>query len=113
MLEKTEHYTGGISMRAYDIALFVHILGVIALFGAFVIHVRAGSRLRASSSVEQVHTWLGLLETTQPMFHGGSLMLLASGVFMTATAWRSPQAFITVGLIGVLTIWALSAAAGG
>ena len=94
-------------MHAYDIALFVHMLGLITLFGAFVISVRAGARLRRATTIEQVRTWLGLLESTGPMFPAGLGLLLLSGVYMTVNTWRSMHPWIMIPLVGVILLGAL------
>lgn len=103
-------------MNAYDIALFFHVIGLIALFGGFVIYVRAGTRLREATDMEQVRSWLGLLESSSPMFASGTvpwtvitgLNGLALGVVFVMTTkpgWA--------GSIGVAAVAAAIGAAGG
>jgi hypothetical protein len=87
-------------MTAYTVALFIHLLGVIALFGAFVLLQRAGPRLRGAQTVEQARTWVELARTTTPMIVSGAVMLLVTGMFMIGTTW------------GTLTPWAAVALAG-
>ena len=91
-------------MQLYDIAVFVHVLGVIALFGGFIIHHRAGARLRAASTVEEASPWFALIDATKEMFPGGLLMLLVSGIYMTYVRWRSMPPFIVVGLVAWVVI---------
>jgi hypothetical protein len=100
-------------MRAYDIARFVHFVGLSALFGAFAIYLRAGIRLRAAETMEQVHAALGLLESTRPMFPAAWVMLLASGIYMVATRWQSLQSWIAAGLVGIVALWGFGAGIGG
>jgi hypothetical protein len=97
-------------MQLYDLALFIHMLGLIALFGGFVLFHRAGARLRASATAEEVSTWLGLLDATGPMFPSGLLMLLASGLYMTFTRWQPELPWITMSIVGLLVIMILGAA---
>jgi hypothetical protein len=96
-------------MQAYDVALFVHLMGLIAVFGGFVIYHRAGVRLRAARGVDQATAWLSLLDSAGPMFPGGLIMLLASGLFMTFTRWRTMQPWIVAGMIGLIMVWILGA----
>ncbi|MGH7564324.1 MAG: DUF2269 family protein [Gemmatimonadota bacterium] len=94
-------------MRLYDIALFVHMLGLIALFGAFVVSVGAGARLRSATDMEQIRTWLGLLESTGPMFPAGLGLLLLSGLYMMMDSWRALYPWIAVALVGLILIGVL------
>jgi hypothetical protein len=94
-------------MQIYSIALFLHFLGLITLFGAFAIYLRTGARLRAATAMEEAHSCLGLLESTNPMFPAGLMLLLASGVVMLITRWRSAQPWIVVGLVGLVAITAI------
>ena len=92
-------------MLAYNLALFIHFIGLISVFGGFVIVARAGSRLRAASDMDQVRTWLALLTTTGPMFGAGYGMLLLSGIYMTATRWRGAHPWLVVAVLSLLVIW--------
>jgi hypothetical protein len=100
-------------MTAYDVALFFHLMGVIAMFSGFAIYTRTGMRLRAATDMDQVRSWLGMLESSGPMFASGSVLLLVSGVYMMATRWRAPLPWISVALVGLLTIWIVSATVSG
>jgi hypothetical protein len=89
----------------YELVKVVHYLGLIALFGCFVIYPRAGSRLRAATTMSEVRSWLGMLELTRGMFHGGAGMMLLSGVAMAAMRWRAPVPFVAVGMVTLLVMW--------
>jgi predicted integral membrane protein DUF2269 len=91
-------------MLLYNIALFVHLLGLVTLFAAFALYLRAGARLRTAISIDQARSWLDLLESTNPMFPAGLMLLLASGVYMMVTRWRPPPPWIVVGLVGLVAI---------
>ena len=93
-------------MRWYEMWKVVHFLGLIALFGAFVIHPRAGARLRAAATVDEAREWLSFLRLTRGMFHGGAGMLLLSGIAMAVMRWGiSAVPFVTVGMVTVLVMW--------
>ena len=98
------------TMQLYDLALFVHMLGLIALFGGFVLYHRAGARLRAALTVEEATTWVKLLDGAAPMFPSGLGMLLVSGLYMTYARWQDMQPWIVVGMIGVVGIGILGGA---
>lgn len=94
-------------MHAYDIALFVHMLGLVTLFGGFAINVRTGARLRAATSVDQVRTWLSLFDASRRMFPTGLGLLLLSGLYMTFERWQAPHPWIIVPVIAVIILGAL------
>jgi hypothetical protein len=92
-------------MGWYEIAKVVHFMGLIALFGFFVIYARAGERLRAATTLAEARTWLGMLEATRGMLPGGAVMFIVSGVTMAALRWRGSYPFIVVGMVTLLAIW--------
>lgn len=94
-------------MLWYDIANAIHYLGLVALFGSFVIHPRAGARLRAATDAVECRRWLEWLELIRGMFHGGMAMLLVTGLAMTAMRWREPPAFVAVGMVALIGSWIL------
>ncbi|HKO47175.1 MAG TPA: hypothetical protein VJV79_05600 [Polyangiaceae bacterium] len=100
-------------MPWYELAKVVHFLGLIALFGFFVIYSRAGPRLRKAKDLAEVRVWLGLLDLAKPMMPGAGVMLIASGVTMGMLRWKGPYPFMMVGLITIAIIWTLAARIGG
>lgn len=94
-------------MRAYDVALFIHLLGVITLFVAMGLVQRGGAGVRTAATVEHLRLWLGLVRTTQRMFPAAIVLLLASGLFMTADAWTFTTPWVVVALVGLAAVAAL------
>ena len=92
-------------MRWYELVKIVHYLGLIAMFGAFVIHPRAGLRLRAAGTAPEARTWMGFLDLTRGMFHGGAAMMLLSGLTMAAMRWRGQVPFVAVSLVTLSIVW--------
>jgi hypothetical protein len=99
-------------MGWYELAKVLHFLGLIALFGFFVLWPRAGVRLRAAATASEARSWLGLLEVARPMLPSGVVMLAVSGAAMAALRWRGAYPFRAVGFIVVLSIWAAWALVG-
>ncbi len=96
-------------MKIYNIALFVHLIGVIVIFIALGIGQRAGARMRGAGSIEHVRLWLGLLKVTTPMFPTALVLLLGSGLFMTADSWSFTTPWVGVSIVAVLIVGAVGA----
>jgi hypothetical protein len=71
-------------MRLYGLALFVHILGVIAMFAGFAMQQRAGSRLRGAATHAEARPWTELLEMTRLMPLSGAIMVLVTGGYLSS-----------------------------
>lgn len=91
-------------MRLHAIALTIHILGLIALFGAFVIQHRVMARLRGAASLGEARPWAELLATTAPMIPSGALMLLLTGGYLGRDMWALAPAWLFAALAAVLCI---------
>ena len=94
-------------MDLYGLALFIHILGVITLFGAFVLIQRTGSQMRTAESVEQIRLWMRILQPTRQMFASSSLFLLLTGLYMTWDAWDWSTPWVVVGIATIVMIMGL------
>jgi hypothetical protein len=86
-------------MNTYGIALFVHIVGLIALFSALVLLQRGVVRLRTASTWEEARVWLGMVRPVGGMFLFGTLTLLATGLYMARLEWTSDAPWVVVGEI--------------
>ncbi len=99
--------------QAYDFALFVHLLGVVTLFAAVTLVQAGGARVRRAATVEHVRLWLGLVRPTRVMFPVASLVLLATGLFMTAEAWTFATPWVAVSIVGLVAISGVGGAVQG
>lgn len=99
-------------MGWYELAKVLHFLGLIALFGFFVLWSRAGGRLRAAGTATEARSWLALLDMSRPMLPSAAVMLAVSGLAMAALRWRGSYPFLAVGLVAVLAIWLVWALVG-
>jgi hypothetical protein len=88
-------------MTFYGIALFLHILGVVNLFGAMVLVHQAGARLRGAATWDEAAQWLRLLLVTRGMFASGSVLLLLTGIYMTHQGWTY-RPWIVVAIVVVI-----------
>lgn len=100
-------------MTAYEFALFVHLLGVVTLFGAIALVETAGVRLRRAASVEHVRLWVGLTRSAAPLFPVALLLVLGSGLFMAADAWTFTTPWVVVAIVGVVVMGGVGGAVQG
>jgi uncharacterized membrane protein len=89
-------------MNLYGIALFVHILGLIALFSGLVILQRGGVRLRTAATWEEARVWLGLMRPIGGMFFAGTLLLFVTGMYMTHLEWSTSTPWLVVAEVVVV-----------
>ncbi len=88
---------------AYVIALFLHISGVLLLFGAIGIETIALRGVRASTTWEQALTWLGAMQSLRLAGPLSGLLIFLPGVYMAVTSW-SGAAWTGVGFLALLVI---------
>jgi len=90
-------------MNREGIILFIHILGVVALFGGLVLIQNTGRRLRSARTWSEARTWLSLLRQVPAMFIGGGVMLLATGLELAREQWGFTTPWVVVAVITVLS----------
>lgn len=91
-------------MSAYDVALFLHLLGVVTLFAAIALVQGAGLCLRRAASAEQVRLWIGWTRSAAPLFPVALLVVVASGLFMAADSWSLSTPWIAVAIVSVIVL---------
>ena len=94
-------------MSAYGVALFIHVLSAISFFTALALLQRGGVLLRRAETVEQVRSWLGVVESTKRMFPMAALFLFATGLFMTAQVWTFTTPWVLVGIVTLVALMGL------
>jgi hypothetical protein len=92
-------------MHWYEIFKVIHFVGLIALFGFFVLYARAGERLQTARTLSEARTLLAMLESTRGMLRVGAVMLIVSGAAMTMLRWHGAHPFLIVGFIVLLISW--------
>jgi hypothetical protein len=90
-------------MTLYTLALFLHVTGALGLFVAIGLEWASLPRLRRAASVEQAHTWLGVLGALGPIGGPSALTLLVTGIYMMLRAWRG-AAWPGIGLLAMVLI---------
>jgi hypothetical protein len=97
------------AVELYDVALFVHIAAVVIAFGAtfaypfFQAGVERISPRGVPAMLRAMHT------TSRYLVTPGSLVVLASGIYLTIDRWEFGQLFVIVGLSIVVVLIVLGA----
>lgn len=88
----------------YAVAMAVHMLGLVAVFGGFVLQHRVGARLRAARRFDEARGWAELLDTTRPMVPSGAVMLFLSGGWLTSVLHPDVPGWVAVAAAGVVFV---------
>jgi Predicted integral membrane protein (DUF2269) len=88
----------------YEVALFVHVSAAMVLFGGVALEVVGALGLRRARTVEQVRLYCKVLKPTEPMFPAAAVGLVVAGLYMAISRWSFDTPFVTVGLVGLVTI---------
>jgi hypothetical protein len=99
-------------MSMYSIAVFLHIMGALGIFAAIGLDWAGLSNLRRATDTAQVREWVRLLAAPRTVGGPAALLVLVSGIYMSATRW-GPQGWILVALGGMVVTAALGGAIGG
>jgi hypothetical protein len=98
-------------MTAYSIALFLHIVGVLALFAGIALEQTALRRLRNARSLAQVREWMTLLRGLRRIDGPAGLTILLSGGYLVGGG-AGYHAWIGAGIVGLVVMAVLGIAVG-
>lgn len=96
-------------MSLYSISLFLHIVGALLLFAALGLEWAACFGVRRAASTSQAQEWVRLQGSARLVGGPAALLLLLTGIHMSATQW-GPQGWIIVGLAGMVVLAVLTVA---
>jgi hypothetical protein len=91
-------------MRLYGIALFIHMMGLIAMFAGFALQQRLGAKLRATMGQDEARHWARMLDATRPMTPSGAVMMFVSGGYMAWGMRATLPPWVSVGIGSVAFI---------
>ena len=89
-------------MDWYLVAFFVHMIGVIGVFGGQILLQHTGAKLRLANTWQEVRLWMGLVTSGPMMMTGGSVLLLLSGLYMTWNRWSFSTPWASIGILVVI-----------
>jgi hypothetical protein len=100
------------STTVYNVALFLHIAGVLGLFAGLTIEGIALRGLRRAMTGDDARTWLGLLRPMRVIGPVALALILLPGLYLAANI-DVGGGWIAAGLLGFLAIAVLGAAVTG
>jgi len=98
-------------MLPYNIALFLHLVGVLALFAGIALEQTGLRQLRNARSLAQVREWVTLLRGLRRIDGPAGLTVLVSGGYL-ATHGAGHHAWVAAGIIGMVLMAVLGVAVG-
>lgn len=99
-------------MLLYSLILFLHVAGALGIGAALGIEWTGVSRLRRATTMDSARTAMSALLPLRYVGGVSMLLLLASGIYMTAVRWRM-QPWIVTALLGMVAMGALGGAMSG
>jgi hypothetical protein len=97
-------------MNTVSFVLFLHVVGMLGVFVALGLDGISISRLRRSSSSEELAPWVGLSAAALPTYRASIALVVISGVYLardmvrgvTAGAFASELGWLTTSLIALI-----------
>lgn len=99
-------------MTTYQIALFVHLLALLAATAASAIVHFAASRRAAAPTLRQSMEWGKLMGSTARVFPIAVIALIGTGGYMVAGHWTWSLGWVQAGLAGALVLFGSGAVIG-
>jgi hypothetical protein len=91
----------------YDIALFAHLVALLAGTTASAVIGLAMRRIRSAATGADALPWHGLCKSTARTFPPAMVVLVATGAYMVHRAWSWSDGWVDVGLAGVVLLGVL------
>jgi len=88
-------------MTFYSAALFLHVVGALALFVALGLEWTGLRFLRRAATLQEVRHWLIVLSFPPRMYLGTLAVIVIPGLYMTVAAWGE-KGWINVALVTVV-----------
>lgn len=89
-------------MTPYAVGLFIHFLGMVALFVGYGLEWAASSLLRHSTTTDQARSWLRIYRLSLPISGPGLLILIVSGGYLASQRGGMKQGWISAALLGIV-----------
>src|SRR5271165_2171751 len=90
-------------MTPYSFALFMHFVGLVALFVGYGLEWTASSLLFRSNASGRARAWLNIYKLSMPISGPGLLVLIVSGGYLAAVTGGMKQGWISASLLGIVS----------
>jgi hypothetical protein len=92
-------------MNYYSIALLLHILGALGFFMALGLEWTGLRQIRRTITSEQLREWMRISNSARRLGIISMLTILASGIYMMATAWGGVAwLIVALGIVVLMTV---------
>lgn len=89
-------------MNSYMIILFLHLVGMAALFFGYGLEWTGSSLLRGATTAGEARAWLRIYRASLPVSGPGLLLLLLTGFYLAGVNKMTKQGWVIASLIGIL-----------
>lgn len=89
-------------MNAYNVTLFLHFAGMVALFVGYGLEWAASSLLRRATTGDEARAWLRIYRLSLPISGPGLLLLILSGGYLAALTGGMKQGWISATFLGII-----------
>ncbi len=86
-------------MMRSELAIGIHVLGTLTLFGGLALTILAVIGIRRSRSVRQLLQWARFATTVDKLLPLGALLVLLSGLYLVFTTWGWSVGWVNIALV--------------
>jgi len=97
-------------MSGYNVALFIHILAVLALFSGAAVMVAAMGSSRRARSVESLREWSRLGAMGNRLMPAFAILILAAAIYMVSDRWGWKTPWVGPALLALIVAFAVGSA---
>jgi len=89
-------------MSNYSLAMFLHYVGLAALFLGYGLEWIVSALLRKATTTDQVRAWLRVYRTSLPISGPGLLILILSGWYLASSSGAMKQAWLSASFLAIV-----------
>src|SRR5260370_37223236 len=89
-------------MSSYLIVLFLHFVGMAALFIGYGLEWTASSLLRGATTAGEARSWLRIYRASLPVSGPGLLLLILTGFYMAGGNNMNKEGWVIATIVGIV-----------
>ncbi|HEY1469229.1 MAG TPA: DUF2269 family protein [Candidatus Acidoferrum sp.] len=94
-------------MNSYIIVLFLHLVGMAALFFGYGLEWTASALLRGATTAGEARSWLRIYRASLPVSGPGLLVLILTGFYMAGVNNMTKEGWVIATVIGIVLALAI------